>query len=173
MPLLISTVHRLPQRLLSLFPASCIFDNHSLAVASNSGNSSASCAHVITVQQISCNWILVNCQLNCSTIFLSLPCRARLDCQPSSNWGPRLAASSHQPHSLLFTGWLSTDNSVVYKVTPWHRPHWKHHCSVVVHLFVSVGMCLLSHCLETSCTTPLFYYYRPYLATATVYRVTT
>jgi hypothetical protein len=67
-PLLISTVHRSPQHPLSLFPACCVFKSHSLAMASNSGNSSASCAHVITVQQISRNWTLVNCQLNYSAI---------------------------------------------------------------------------------------------------------
>jgi hypothetical protein len=50
------------------FPACCVFSNRSLAAVSNSGDSSASCAHIITVQQISCNWTFVKCPLNCSAI---------------------------------------------------------------------------------------------------------
>jgi hypothetical protein len=72
-PLLISTIHRSPQHPWSLFPACCVFNSCSLATASSSGDSSASHAHVITVQRISHNWTLVNCRLNC---------------QPSTNWVP-------------------------------------------------------------------------------------
>jgi hypothetical protein len=39
----------------------------------------------------------------------SRPCRALFNWQLNYP-GPRLAAISHQPSSLLFTGWLSTDN---------------------------------------------------------------
>jgi hypothetical protein len=41
---------------------------------------------------------------------LSLPWRVQLNCEHSTNWVPGLAAVSHQPPSLLFTGWFSTDN---------------------------------------------------------------
>jgi hypothetical protein len=47
---LFSTLYKSPQHPLSLFPACCVFNSHSLVTASNSGDSSASCAHVITVQ---------------------------------------------------------------------------------------------------------------------------
>jgi hypothetical protein len=56
-----------------LFPPCRVFDSRSLAMASNSGDSLASCAHVITVQQISRNWTLVNCQLNYSAILSQPP----------------------------------------------------------------------------------------------------
>jgi hypothetical protein len=69
-------------------PVCCAFNSSSLAVASNSEDSSASHPHIITVQWISHNWTLVNCRLNYSTIPLSLPCRAQLNCQPSTNWVP-------------------------------------------------------------------------------------
>jgi hypothetical protein len=66
--LIISTLYKSPQHPLSLFPACFVFNSHSLAVASNSGNSSASHTHVITVQQISHNRTLVNCPYNNSAI---------------------------------------------------------------------------------------------------------
>jgi hypothetical protein len=47
---LISTIHKLPQHSLSLFPACCVFIRRSLATASNSGYSSASRAQVLSVQ---------------------------------------------------------------------------------------------------------------------------
>jgi hypothetical protein len=54
-PLLISTIHRSPQQLLSLFPACCVFNSCSLATASNSGDSSAFRDHVFAVRRISIN----------------------------------------------------------------------------------------------------------------------
>jgi hypothetical protein len=59
----ISTLHKSPQHPLSLFPACYVFNSRSLATASNSGDFSASRAHIVTVRWISHNWTLVNCQL--------------------------------------------------------------------------------------------------------------
>jgi hypothetical protein len=60
--LLISTAPARP------FPASCVFNSRSLATASNSGDYSASRAHVVNVRRISRNSTLVNWQLNYSAI---------------------------------------------------------------------------------------------------------
>jgi hypothetical protein len=64
---------------------SVVFNSHYLAMASNSGDSSVLCAHVITAWWISHKWTLVNCQLNYSIISLSLSCRAWVNCQPSTD----------------------------------------------------------------------------------------
>jgi hypothetical protein len=74
-PLLISIIHRLPQHPLSLFPACCAFNSRSLATASNSGDSSASRAHVVILRRISRNWNLVN--LTITPSLLSLFCRTQ------------------------------------------------------------------------------------------------
>jgi hypothetical protein len=66
-PLLISTIHKSPLHPLNLFPA-CSVNSRSLATSSNSGDSSASLAHVVTLRRISRNWTLVKCQLNYSAI---------------------------------------------------------------------------------------------------------
>jgi hypothetical protein len=109
-PLLISTIYRSSQHPLSLFPVCFVFNSRSLATVSNSGDTSASRAHVVTVRRISCNWKLVDCQLNYSDISSQSPLQSSTQL-PAFNWlGPRLATISHQPLSLLFTGWLSTDN---------------------------------------------------------------
>jgi hypothetical protein len=52
---------------------------------------------------------------------LNLPCRTHL-----SNDGPRLAVISHQRPSLLFVGWLSTDNLPPDHFTSLHftQPAW-------------------------------------------------
>jgi hypothetical protein len=63
---LISTIHRSPQQLLSLFAACCVFNSRSLRTAFNSGGSSSSCARVITVRRISRSWTLFNSQPNYS-----------------------------------------------------------------------------------------------------------
>jgi hypothetical protein len=65
---LMSTIHRSPQHMLSIFPAYSVFNSRSLATGSNGGDSSASRAHVVTVWRISRNWTLVNCHLNYSAI---------------------------------------------------------------------------------------------------------
>jgi hypothetical protein len=70
-------------------PACSVFNSRSLATASNSGDSSAPCAQILSSQppkqNSNQNWLL-------TTI--------------------RLVAIWHQPSSLLFTGWLSTDYSL-------------------------------------------------------------
>jgi hypothetical protein len=64
-PVLISTIHRSLQYLLS--PACCLFNSRSLVTASNSSDSSAFHADIVTVRRIHPH---LNCQLNCSAIFL-------------------------------------------------------------------------------------------------------
>jgi hypothetical protein len=49
-PSLISTIHKSPQHPLSLFPTCCVFISHSLATASNSGDSSTSHSQVFSSQ---------------------------------------------------------------------------------------------------------------------------
>jgi hypothetical protein len=61
--LLISTIHKSPQHPLSLFPACCVFISHSLATASSSGDSSASCTQVLSLQPCMQNCLSTdNCQ---------------------------------------------------------------------------------------------------------------
>jgi hypothetical protein len=101
--LLISTLYKSSQHQLSLFPTCCVFISCSLAAASNSGDSSASRTQVLSSQ--------LSVQNCLSTDNSQLP--------------PRLAAISHQPPSLLFTGRLSancllTNSSLI---TSQHRPH--------------------------------------------------
>jgi hypothetical protein len=60
-PLLISTIHRSPQNPLNILPACCIFNGRLLVTASNSGDSSASCGHFVTVRRISLKWTIDNC----------------------------------------------------------------------------------------------------------------
>jgi hypothetical protein len=50
-PLLISTLYKSSQKPLSLFPARRVVNNRSLATASNSGDSSAFRAHVVTFRE--------------------------------------------------------------------------------------------------------------------------
>jgi hypothetical protein len=52
---LISTVYKSPQHPLSPFPGCCVFNSCSLATAYNSGDSSASRTHVVTLRRISRN----------------------------------------------------------------------------------------------------------------------
>jgi hypothetical protein len=53
--------NRSQQHPLSHFPTSCVFNSRSLVTASNSGDSSASRAHIITVANIP----QLNCSANC------------------------------------------------------------------------------------------------------------
>jgi hypothetical protein len=85
-PLLISTVHRSPQHPLRLFPSCCVFNSRSIATASNSGDSSASLANVLSSQPLVQNWTLSR-QLTAikwtiAPSLLNLPCTAQLNCQP-------------------------------------------------------------------------------------------
>jgi hypothetical protein len=82
---------------------------------------------------------------------------------------PQLNCLTHQPTTSVHSAELV--NIIIFKITPWHGQHWKPHFSIVVHMFISAGMCLPSCCLETDCITPLFGCCMCYLATATVYRV--
>jgi hypothetical protein len=84
--LLISTIYKLPQHPLSLFPACCVLNSLSLVTASNGGDSSASRPRIVTVRQISRNWTPVNSTIAPS--LLSLPWKAQLNCQPPTNWVP-------------------------------------------------------------------------------------
>jgi hypothetical protein len=123
---IISTSHKSPQHPLSLFPACCVFNSCSLAKASNNEDSSASRDHVVTVRRISRNWTLVNCQLSYSAISSHPPLQSSTSL-PTFNWlGPRLATTSHQPSSLPFTGWLSTDN--------WYHPTTSLHSTELTNL---------------------------------------
>jgi hypothetical protein len=109
-PSLISTLHKSPQHPPSLFPASYIFNSRSLATASNSGDSLASRAHVVTVWRISRNWTPVNCQLYYSAISSQPPVQ-----NSTRNW-------------KLTTDWVA---AIVFKITPLHGPHTTHprfHC---------------------------------------------
>jgi hypothetical protein len=65
-----------------------LFNSCSLATASNNGGSSASRAHVVTVRRISCNWTLSTVNSTTAPSLLSLPCKARFSCQPSTDWVP-------------------------------------------------------------------------------------
>jgi hypothetical protein len=68
-----------------LFPACYIFNSSSLATASNSGNSSASRAHVVTVWRISRKWTLADCHFNYSAIS-SQPSLQSSTQLPTLNW---------------------------------------------------------------------------------------
>jgi hypothetical protein len=88
------------------FPACCVLTSRFLATASNSGDSSASCAQVLLSQS--------PVQSSC----LSLSCRAQLHCQPSTyslsllnsplsinsqlTWGPRYITSGQTQQKTPF-----------------------------------------------------------------------
>jgi hypothetical protein len=85
-PLLISTIHRLSQNPLSIFTACGVFNNRSLATASNNGDYSASRAHFFTVRRISRSWTLVNCQLKYSANSSRPPTLQNSTQLPTLNW---------------------------------------------------------------------------------------
>jgi hypothetical protein len=91
--LLISTIHKLPQHPLSLFPACYIFTSRSLATASNSGNSSALHAQVLLSQlSVQNSLSAVN-----STIAPSL---LRCNCTAQLNWLPQPSAFLYDSSAL-------------------------------------------------------------------------
>jgi hypothetical protein len=92
---LISTSHRLLEHPLGLLRACCVFNNRSLATASNSGDSLACRAHVVTIRRIFHNSTLVN------SIF---PLNYQL------NFSVRLPAE-HQFTSFLLLLTLCTDRT--------------------------------------------------------------
>jgi hypothetical protein len=98
---LISTFYKSPQHPLSHFPTCYVFNSRSLATSSNSGDFSASRAHVVTVRRISRNWTLLNCQLNYSVTSSQPPLQ-------SSTQLLNLNSLTHQPTTSL--NWLA-DNS--------------------------------------------------------------
>jgi hypothetical protein len=152
-PLLISTIHRSPQHPLSHFPASCVFNSRSLTTASNSGDSSASRAHVVTVRRISRNWTLVDCQVN-SRAFSS---------QPSLQSSTQLNSLTHQPTtSLHFT-------SLHFTSLNWTELHSvKVRVKVKVTLRLAVyrqSVCLVSSLLRPT-TKDLFPQLNPYVTSS-------
>jgi hypothetical protein len=68
---LISTLYKSPQHPLSLFPACCISTSRSLAISSNSGDSSASCAQVLSSQPPVQNCLSTECVA--PTVYLKIP----------------------------------------------------------------------------------------------------
>jgi hypothetical protein len=102
---LISTLYKSPQTPTKSFPACCLLTSRSLATASNNGNSSTSRAQVLLSQSPvhnSCQLSTVNWTKTPS--LLSLPCRAELNCQTSTE---RIAP-------------------ILFFITIWHGPHLKH-----------------------------------------------
>jgi hypothetical protein len=108
---LISIIQKSPQHPLSLSPACCVLISRSLAMASISGDSSASHAQVLASQPPVQN----------STGLTT----------------DRLAAISHQLPGFLFTSWHLTYwttnwvTPIVFKITPQHKSCRKHphiHC---------------------------------------------
>jgi hypothetical protein len=114
---LISILHKLPQHPVSLFPTCCVSNSSSLAMASNSRDSSASRAHIITSRRICCNSTLVNSQFNYSAIS-SQPVLQSSTQLPTLHWTHSL---THQPTTLLhFTSlnWIALRQLGVLGVDP-------------------------------------------------------
>jgi hypothetical protein len=112
-----------------------VFNSCTLSAASNTGDTSSSRAHTVTLRRISRNWTLVD--LTIAPSLLSLPCRALLICQPSTE----------------LTSWIdskgSCDKSQSYITTDGHSaslswnkaPVWGlqpdlYYCETVAGLFV-------------------------------------
>jgi hypothetical protein len=81
----------------------------------------------LSVQQIFRNWSFSIINSTTAPSLLSLPCRAQLDRQPSTNW----------------------ISPVLFFVTILHEQHRKRHSSIVACVFVSAGTYLPSCCSET------------------------
>jgi hypothetical protein len=119
-----------------------------LATASNCGNSSASCSQVLLSQPSVKNSLsTVNSIISLS--LLSLPCRAQLNCQLTTNWIARI---------VFFITTLQRQNRT--KNTVFNNN------SIVVEASLRI------RCLETGCITPFFYCCGHYLVTAAAYRAT-
>jgi hypothetical protein len=114
----ISTLYKLPQHPLSPFPAWCVFNNRSLEMAPNTGDSSASRAHVVTVRRIYRNWTLADCQLNYTAISSQPPLQSSNHCLLSTNSAglgsslyslgidPTENIASNSPSSVVMSGCL-------------------------------------------------------------------
>jgi hypothetical protein len=93
-----------------------VFTNsHSLATASNSWDSSASNAYVVTVQRLSRNWTLFKCKLNYSAIFFQPSLQSSIQLPTLTNWVPGwrlfhtilLAFSSQADIRVTIDNWTS------------------------------------------------------------------
>jgi hypothetical protein len=100
-------------------PACSVFNSRSLATASNSGDSSVSCAQVISSQSPVQN-----------STGLTNP---ELDCQFSTDY------------RQLITELVAL---ILFSITPRHGPRRKHPASPVTWVTVAAGKCLLSRCPE-------------------------
>jgi hypothetical protein len=107
---LIYTIYKSPQHPLSLFPARCVFNSRSLATASISGYFSASHDQVLPVQRIPLKWTLSIMNSTIAPSHLSLPCRAWLSCQPSTEL-------THQPTTSVHFTQLNCIQSQSYFTT--------------------------------------------------------
>jgi hypothetical protein len=172
--LLLSSPYKSLQHTLRYFPASCVFNSHPLATASNSGDSSASRAHIVAFWQISCNWTLVSSQLWTQLLdHLFSAIFTELDWTTNS----QLNSLTHQPiTSLHFTSLHSTEvhsaglGSSLYSLGADPTED-------TVLVLLLAGTLLPSWCLETGCITPLISCFERvhcgrFLATAAVYTVT-
>jgi hypothetical protein len=101
------TLYKSLQHLLSFFPACSVFNSHSLTKASNSGESSASCAQVVTVQWISCNRTLLNCQYNYNATSSQIPLHSLTEL-PTLNW-----LLNQIKWNLFFDWWFTANQSVL------------------------------------------------------------
>jgi hypothetical protein len=114
-PLLISTIHKLPQHMLSIFPACCVLASRSLATAYSNGDSSTCRAQVLLSQPPVQNSCQLSTQLYRHHFSASL---AEL------NW-------TANPQLNLIA-------PVVFSITLQRGLHRKH-CPIVVCVFVSAG----------------------------------
>jgi hypothetical protein len=99
---LISTIYKSPQHPLSLFPACRVFINRSLATASNSGDSSASRAQVLSLRLTVQN-STITYQLNYSAISLQPPLQSSTEL-PTLNW----------TNSLLYNHFARTEKKTPF-----------------------------------------------------------
>jgi hypothetical protein len=142
---LISTIHRLPQHLLSLFHTAVI-TSHYLATTSKSGDSSASRIQILSSQPPSQNASKLNTDY--SKISSQPPLRAQLNCQPSTEL-------SHSPTTSLHSTELHSAGlgSSLYSLSQTQQKTPFFYCCTRVRL---AGTRLLSP-LEAGCIT-VFYY---------------
>jgi hypothetical protein len=118
---LITTLYKSSHHPPSLFQ-SAVLTSRCLVTASNDGGSWAS-----GVQESAHAELISTANSTIAPSLLSLPCRAQLNCQPSTN----LIAP------------------ILFFITTSHGPHRKHRSSVVACVFVSAGTCVPSLCSET------------------------
>jgi hypothetical protein len=152
----IYTIHTSPQHPLSLFPACYVFNSRSLATVSNSGDSWAFRAHVVTLRRISRNWTLVDCKLDYKALSSQPPLQSSTEL-PNLN---RTHSPTYYFTSLNWTCQLQDNSSArTASKTPFF------------YCWVRVRFRGMSRCSQMVCITPLFYCCERYLATAAVYSV--